>query len=96
MDCFGTASLLGRRFVCRTEASLFQATRDGGEKLFSKKNAKNALGLGRRQGPSFPSGSRRFARFNTSPLYYLRAWHRLHGGERKTRLTGDEAQETIR
>ena len=46
--------------------------------------------------PPFPSGARRFARFNTSPLYYLRAWHRLHRGERKTWLTSDEAKGTIR
>ena len=47
-----------------------------------KRNAKNALGLGRDRAPPppFPKSCAsyfRFARFNTFPLYYLRAWHRL-------------------
>ena len=56
-----------------------------------KSNAKNARGLGRDRAAepvsifptataSFPKSRAsyfRFARFNTSPLYYLRAWHRL-------------------
>ena len=44
-----------------------------------KRNAKNARGLGRDRAP-FPKSCAsyfRFARFNTFPLYYLRAWHRL-------------------
>ena len=44
-----------------------------------KRNAKNARRLGRDTAP-FPkscSSYFRFARFNTFPLYYLRAWHRL-------------------
>ena len=46
-----------------------------------KRNAKNARGLGRDTTP-FPKSRAayfrfRFARFNTSALYYLRAWHRL-------------------
>ena len=42
------------------------------------RNAKNARGLGRDIAP-FPKSCPsyfRFARFNTFPLYYLRAWHR--------------------
>ena len=38
--------------------------RDGGGKSFSKKKCEKRAGL---------------ARFNTFPLYYLRAWHRLAG-----------------
>ena len=45
------------------------------------RNAKNARGLGTPAATApFPKscGSYfRFARFNTFPLYYLRAWHRL-------------------
>ena len=48
------------------------------------RNAKNARGLGRDISPAatapFPKSCAsyfRFARFNTFPLYYLRAWHRL-------------------
>ena len=48
------------------------------------RNAKNARGLGRDIFPAatapFPKSCAsyfRFARFNTFPLYYLRAWHRL-------------------
>ena len=54
-----------------------------------KRNAKNAWGLGRDR-PIFPAATApfpkscasyfRFARFNTLPLYYLRAWHRLESG----------------
>ena len=42
------------------------------------RNAKNARGLGRDTAP-FPKSCAsyfRFARFNTFPLYYLRAWHK--------------------
>ena len=49
------------------------------ESLSVKGNAKNARGLGRDTAP-FPKSCAsyfRFARFNTFPLYYLRAWHRL-------------------
>ena len=49
-----------------------------------KKDAKNARGMGRDIFPAatapFPKSCAsyfRFARFNTFPLYYLRAWHRL-------------------
>ena len=56
-----------------------------------KRNAKNARGTGERQGGGAslshfysrhrPLSARasyfRFARFNTSALYYLRTWHRL-------------------
>ena len=38
-----------------------------------KRNAKNARGLGSKSCASYF----RFARFNTFPLYYPRAWHRL-------------------
>ena len=54
--------------------------RDGGEKSFSEKrkeNATNARGLGRDGAPAPPFPSRARLIFNTSPLYYLRAWHRL-------------------
>ena len=44
-----------------------------------KRNAKNARGLGRDRAavPKTRASYFRFARFNTSALYYLRAWHRL-------------------
>ena len=42
-----------------------------------KRNAKNARGLGRDPFPKSRASYFRFARFNTSALYYLRAWHRL-------------------
>ena len=70
--------------------------RDSGEKSFSKKKCKKRAGAGERQGGgaslSHFSGRHRplsqvarvlfsLSRFNTSALYYLRAWHRLssHG-----------------
>ena len=40
---------------------------DGGGKSFSNKKCEKRTGAGERQG---------FARFNTFPLYYLRAWYR--------------------
>ena len=48
-----------------------------------KRNSKNARGLGRDRAATAPFPKLcacyfRFARFNTFPLYYLRAWHRLH------------------
>ena len=51
-----------------------------------KRNTKNARGLGRDRAiflaatapfPKSRASFFRFARFNTSALYYLRAWHRL-------------------
>ena len=66
--------------------------RDSGEKSFSKKKCEKLAGAGERQGggalsPIFLAATApfpksrpsyfRFARFNTSALYYLRAWHRL-------------------
>ena len=64
--------------------------RDGGGKSFSNiiRNAKNAQGLGRDSvtAPFPKSGASyfRFARFNTFPLYYMRAWHRLDDNEIRT------------
>ena len=68
--------------------------RNSGEKSFSKKKCEKRAGAGERQGgslpvfspppspfPNFPSRAPsyfRFARFNTSALNYLRAWHRLY------------------
>ena len=57
-------------------------------KSFSNKKCEKRAGAGERQGsPIFPAATApfpkscafyfRFARFNTFPLYYLRAWHRL-------------------
>ena len=55
--------------------------RNTGEKSFGKKEkSKKRAGAGERQGGPFPKSCAsyfRFARFNTFPLYYLRAWHRL-------------------
>ena len=52
------------------------------------RNAKNARGRGRDSATTpFPkSGASyfRFARFNTFPLYYMRAWHRLDDNEIRT------------
>ena len=47
------------------------------------RKAKNERGLGRDRAATAPfpkscASYFRFARFNTFPLYYLRAWHRLH------------------
>jgi len=50
--------------------------RDSGEKSFSKKKCENA-----RPFPKSHASYFRFARFNTSALYYLRAWHRLRQRE---------------
>ena len=56
-----------------------------------KRNAKNARGLGRDRAvflaatapfPKSRASYFRSARFNTSPLYYLRAWHRLDQGSK--------------
>ena len=64
--------------------------RDSGEKSFSKRKEKNARELGRDRAAALSHFSRRhrpvsqvarvlfsLCSFNTSPLYYLRAWHRL-------------------
>ena len=65
--------------------------RDGGGKSFSNKKCEKRAGAGERQGsPIFPAATApfpkscafyfrfaRFNQFNTFPLYYLRAWHRL-------------------
>ena len=48
---------------------------DSGEKLFSKKKCEKRSGAGER--PKSRAFYFRFARFNTSVLYYPRAWHRL-------------------
>ena len=56
--------------------------RDGGGKSFSNKKCEKRAGAGERQG-GFPESCAsyfRFTRFNTFPLYYLRAWHRLSLG----------------
>ena len=64
--------------------------RDGGGKSFSNKKSKKRAGAGERQGvfpaatAPFPKSRASFfcfARFNTFPLYYLRAWHRLMIGK---------------
>ena len=69
--------------------SLFQAPRSWWKSRSVKRNAKNLLGLGRDRAAIFPAATApfpkscasyfRFVRFNTFPLYYLRAWHRLRG-----------------
>ena len=58
--------------------------RDSGEKSFSEKKCEKRAGAGERQGGHHPApfpksraSSFRFACFNTTALYYLRAWHRL-------------------
>ena len=56
--------------------------RDGGEiRSVKKKNPKKERGLGRDRAPP-PFSYFRFARFNTSPLYYLRAWNGLEKSKR--------------
>ena len=61
--------------------SLFQAPRWWWKVVQSKENRKTHRGWPPPPPPPFPSRVRasyfRFARFNTFPLYYLRAWHRL-------------------
>ena len=62
--------------------------RDGGGKSFSNKKCEKRAGAGERQGAPFPKSCAsyfRFARFNTFPLYYLRAWHRLTWRTRQSR-----------
>ena len=62
----------GHRFLFCLRSRL----RDSGEKAFSKKKCEKRAGAGERQPPPpFPSRARLI--FNTSALYYLRAWHRL-------------------
>ena len=54
MDCFGTASLPGCRFVFRTPPPpplACSRLRDGGEKSFSEKKCEKRAGAGERQGP---------------------------------------------
>ena len=57
--------------------------RDGGGKSFSNKKCEKRAGAGERQGVATAPFTEscasyfRFTRFNTVPLYYLRAWHRL-------------------
>ena len=54
--------------------------RDSGEKSFSKKKWEKRTGAGERQGRPLSQVARvlfSLCSFNTSPLYYLRAWHRL-------------------
>ena len=78
--------------------------RDGGGKSFSNKKCEKREGAGERQGGGqaatspFPKSCAsyfHFACFNTFPLYYLRAWHRLPLNYR--RIVGantSEVQET--
>ena len=75
---------LGRKAVLNSYQTLAcSRLRDSGEKSFSKKKCEKRAGAGERQGAAtapFPKSRAsyfRFARFNMSPLYYLRAWHRL-------------------
>ena len=70
-----------RQRVCKKVAC--SRLRDGGGKSFSNKKCEKRAGAGEGQGGAtapFPKSCAsyfRFARFNTFPLYYLRAWHRL-------------------
>ena len=51
---------------------------DNGEKSFSKKKCEKRAGAGERTPfPKSRASYFRFAHFNTSALYYPRAWHRL-------------------
>ena len=56
------------------------STRDGGGKSFSNKKCEKHAAIFPAAIAPFPKSCPsyfRFARFNTFPLYYLRAWHRL-------------------
>ena len=67
-------SLLHKGFIIRLACSKL---RDSGEKSFRKKKMqKNGGGWGEIF-PKLGVSNFRFARVNTSPLYYLIAWHRL-------------------
>ena len=78
-----------RRYVMASPRAACSRLRDSVKSRSVKRNAKNARGLGRdraalshfsRRHPPFAKSRAsyfRFARFNTSALYYLRAWHRL-------------------
>ena len=75
---------LGRKTVLNSYQTLAcSRLRDSGEKSFSKKKCEKRVGAGERQGvatapfPKLRASYFRFARFNTYPPYYLRAWHRL-------------------
>ena len=80
-DKIGQAKSVGFRFYLACSR-----LRDGGGKSFSNKKCEKRAGAGEtcsrlRDGGGKRAGSCasyfRFARFNTFPLYYLRAWHRL-------------------
>ena len=73
-----------RKCVCCSQARLTLACsrlRDSGEKSFGKKKCEKRAGAGERQGAATAPQVARvlfsLCSFNTSPLYYLRAWHRL-------------------
>ena len=80
---YGNASSM----TCEALACSRLRARDSGEKSFSKKKCEKCAGAGERLSPIFLTATApfpksrasyfRFARFNTSALYYLRAWHRL-------------------
>ena len=86
---FAGRSCFGIKVVNPSDTCLLACSRlrDGGEKSFSKKKCEKRAGAGKRH-PIFPAATAPFhksrasyfrsARFNTSALYYLRAWHRLH------------------
>ena len=66
-----------RRYVMASPRAACSRLRDSVKSRSVKRNAKNARGLGRDPFPKSRASYFRFARFNTSALYYLRAWHRL-------------------
>ena len=73
-------SLIAKHFLycCQRDWGSMACSRlqDIGEKSFSKKKCEKLARAGERQ-PKSRASYFRFARFNSSPLYYLRAWHKL-------------------
>ena len=93
-----------RPLICLTRSRWKLASsrlRDGGGsgKSFSNKKCKKRAGAGERHFPAttapFPKSCAsyfRFARFNTFPLYYLRAWHRLGENASWSKITNGKRQ----
>ena len=83
----------GKRATQAKKSLACSRLRDDGGKSFSNKKCEKRAGAGERQGATatapFPKSCAsyfRFARFNTFPPYYLRAWHRLRKVQLHRRL----------
>ena len=89
-----------RRDVYTSQCQACSRLRNSGEKSFSKKKCEKRAGARERQGATAPfpksrASYFRFARFNTSALYYLRAWHRLVSARIKKTYIRQYIQRTV-